>query len=168
MYYVGESSYMLVVLSTGINILGEAFTFAISPFIKFWNISKTYKKLRPRLEDAINLEAKQIVKGIKLDDKIECAAKNPAFTTLKDHKTNLRTNTPWWLLNPCKSELGKISKMILEKANKYFVDLLSLNQWKNSDMVINWFCSIKNKSPLCIHSTGYHGILLLNDKNDNK
>ena len=98
------------------------------------------------MEDAINLEAKQIVKGIKLDDEIECAAKYPAFTTLKDHKTNLRISTPCWLLNPCKSELGKISKMILEKANKYLGDLLSLNQWKNSDMVINWFCSIKNKS----------------------
>ena len=36
--------------------------------------------------------------------------------------------------------------MILEKANKYLVDLLCLNQWKNSDMVINWFRSIKNKS----------------------
>ena len=44
---------------------------------------------------------------------------------------------------PCKSEFGKISKLILEKANKYLVDLLSLNQWENSDMVINWFRSIK-------------------------
>ena len=25
-------------------------------------------------------------------------------------------------------------------------DLFSLNQWKNSDMVVNWFCSVKNKS----------------------
>ena len=38
------------------------------------------------MEDAISLEAKQIAKGIKLDDKIECTAKNPAFITLKDHK----------------------------------------------------------------------------------
>ena len=30
--------------------------------------------------------------------------------------------------------------------NNYLVDLLSLNQWKNSDMVINWFSSIKNQS----------------------
>ena len=50
------------------------------------------------------------------------------------------------MVNPCKSELGKISKMILEKAKKYLVDLLCLNQWNNSDMVINWFRSIKNKS----------------------
>ena len=35
------------------------------------NITKAYKKATPCLEDAINLEAKQIAKGIKLDDKIE-------------------------------------------------------------------------------------------------
>ena len=64
---------------------------------------------------------------------------------LKDHKANLRTSTPSWLLNPYKSELGKINKLILEKANQYLVDLLSWNQWKKSDMVINWFVSIKNK-----------------------
>ena len=36
--------------------------------------------------------------------------------------------------------------MFSEKANKYLVDLLSLNQWKNSDMVTKWFRLIKNKS----------------------
>ena len=87
--------------------------------------------------DAINLEAKQTAKGINLDDKIECTAKNPASIMLKDHKANFRTSTPSWLLNPYKSELGKISKLILEKGNQYLVDLVSLNQWKKSDMVIN-------------------------------
>ena len=76
-------------------------------------------------------------------DRLKCTTKNPTFIMLKDHKTNFRTSTPCWLLNPCKSELGKISKMILETSKKYLVDLLNLNQWKNSDMVINWFCSIK-------------------------
>ena len=94
------------------------------------------------LEDAINLEAKQIAKGIKLGDRIEFTAKNP---TLKEQKANFRRSTPCLLLNPSKSELGKTSKLILEKANKHLVDRLSLNQSKNSDMVINWFSSIKTK-----------------------
>ena len=90
--------------------------------------------------------AKQIAKNIKLYDQIVCTAKSSAFITLEDpQKKKFRTSTPCRLLNPCKSELGKISKLILEKANKYLADLLSLNQWKNSDMVINWFSSIKNK-----------------------
>ena len=114
--------------------------------------------------DAINLEARQIAKSIKLNDQIECSAKNPAFITLKDQKANLRTSTPCRLLNPCKSELGKISKLILEKANWYLLDLLSLNLWKNSGMVMNWFSSIA----MCIHSTGYHGILSLSNGNDTR
>lgn len=109
------------------------------------NVTKTYQKATPRLEKAINLEAKQIAKTIKLDDRIECLAKNPAFVTLKDHKSNFRSSTPCRLINPCKSELGKVSKAIVEKINKSLITSLGLNQWKNSDMVIDWFKSINNK-----------------------
>ena len=68
---------------------------------------------------------------------------------LKDHKRDFRTSTPCRLLTPFESKLGKISKLILERANKYLVDLFSLNQWKNSNMVINWFRSIKKKKSQC-------------------
>ena len=44
--------------------------------------SLRHKKATPCLENAIYLEAKQIAKGIKLDDKIVCAAENLAFITL--------------------------------------------------------------------------------------
>ena len=81
-----------------------------------------------------------------MDDKTVCAAKNRAVITLKDRKANFGTSTPCRLLNPCKFELGKTNKLFLQKANQYLVDFLSLNQWKNPDMVINWFSSIKNKS----------------------
>ena len=87
---------------------------------------------------------------------------------LKDHKTDFRTSTPCRLLTSFESKLGKISKLILEKAKKYLVDLFSLNQWKNLNMAINWFRSIKKKIAMCIHSTGYHGILSLNYGNDTR
>ena len=92
------------------------------------------------MEDAINIDAKQIPKGIKSDDQIGCTAKNTAFIT------HIRTSTPGRLLKPCKSEFGKTNKLISEKENKYLGDLLSLNQWKKSDIIINWFSPIKNKS----------------------
>ena len=38
LYSIGASLYILVVLSVGINKLGEVFTFAISAFTKFWNL----------------------------------------------------------------------------------------------------------------------------------
>ena len=48
--------------------------------------------------------------------------------TLEDRKTKFRTSTLCQLLNPCKCELGKISKLILEKRNNYSADLVTLNQ----------------------------------------
>ena len=38
------------------------------------NITKTDKKAQPKLETSINLEVKDIVELIKLDNRIECIA----------------------------------------------------------------------------------------------
>ena len=101
------------------------------------NVTKTYRKAPPGLEKVINLEAKEIAKSINLDDRIECIAKNNAFVTLKDHKQNFRSAVPCRLINPCKSELGKISKIIMENINK---TLININK-----TVIHWFKSVEQK-----------------------
>ena len=49
-------------------------------------MTKLYKKSLIHLEKSINLEAKEIAAGVKLDDRIEYMAKAPAYITLKDHK----------------------------------------------------------------------------------
>ena len=64
------------------------------------------------MEKSINLEDKDIAAGIKLDDRIECMAKTPANITLKDEKDNFRSAHPCRLINPCKSEIGKMGKSI--------------------------------------------------------
>ena len=110
------------------------------------NITKTYKKSTKRLENAINMEAKYITEKIKLDDRIESLAQTPAFVTLKDHKQKFRTSHPCRLINPSKSELGKVSKAILENMNENLVKSLKVNQWRNTNSVINWFNAIENKS----------------------
>ena len=102
--------------------------------------TKTYKKATTRLEDVIKLEAKQISKGIKFDDKMECTVTNPAFITLKDHKTNFRTSAPCQLLNPCKSELRK----------RELADLLSLSQWKTQIWL--YIGSVQSKINRNVHS----------------
>ena len=76
------------------------------------NITKTYKHAPPMLEASINFEAKHIASKLALSDRIERLAKTPAYITLKDHKENFHASTPCRLINPCKSEIGKISKRI--------------------------------------------------------
>ena len=109
--------------------------------------NKTYKKSANRLEHAINMEAKHIAKNIKLDDRIKNLAKTSAFITSKDHKENFRFSHPCRLINPWKSELGKVSTALLENVNTNLVDSLKINQWKDTYDVVNWFNAIKDKNP---------------------
>ena len=80
---------------------------------------------------------------------LNVSQKNNAFVTSKDHKQNFRSVTRCCLINPCKSELGKISKIILENINKALIEKLNVNEWKNIDMVIHWFKSVVQKSKCC-------------------
>ena len=45
----------------------------------------------------------------------------------------------------CHNELGRISKLILDKINKKISQKSELNQWKNTDIVLDWFKQIRNK-----------------------
>ena len=91
------------------------------------------------------MEAKNIAKKNQLSDRIECLTKTSAFITLKDHKDNFQSSLHCRLINPSKSELGKVSKSILENINQHLVKLLHVNQWKNSASVIEWFWNIEDK-----------------------
>ena len=66
-----------------------------------------------------------------------------ALVTVKDHKDNFETNPKFRLINPAKSELGKISKITLDNINSQIRKRTELNQWKNSLSVIDWFNNIK-------------------------
>ena len=68
------------------------------------------------------------------------------FITLKDHKENFENNSETRLINPAKNEVGRISKIILDKINLSLKEQLGVNQWKNTASVINWFKEIPNKS----------------------
>ena len=109
------------------------------------NTTKTYKHAPPKLEKSINLEAKHIATNLKLDDRIERLARTPAYITLKDHKENFHVNTPCRLFNPCKSEIGKVSKQLLEKINNQLLEKLNVNQWRDTNKVIDWFVNLKDK-----------------------
>ena len=49
------------------------------------------------------------------------------------------------LINPAKSEIGKVSKQLLDRINKKVIASIKINQWKNTASVLAWFNSISNK-----------------------
>jgi hypothetical protein len=62
------------------------------------------------------------------------------------HKENFTSNLKCCLINPAKSELGKVTKVILDSINDTIRTVTKVNQWKNSLSVIEWFKNIPNKS----------------------
>ena len=71
--------------------------------------------------------------------------KGNSFITIKDHKENFDNHRTVWLINPAKNELGRISKLILDKINKKISQKFELNQWKNTNILLDWFKQMKNK-----------------------
>ena len=90
-------------------------------------------------------EAKTIDDELDLTDRIETLAEKPAFITIKDHKDNIPSRIQHRLINPSKSEIGIISKQILDRINVDPIKHTSAIQWKNTGALINWFNSIPDK-----------------------
>ena len=109
------------------------------------NITKNYKKCDNSIKTIIDTEAKMIAGKIGLEEKMECYAERNAFITLKDHKENFRQNPKCRLINPAKSEMGLVSKTILEKVIHRISESTNLNQWRNTTTVIDWFKRIPDK-----------------------
>ena len=78
------------------------------------NLTSTYKKASTNIIRNINNEAKNIATNLLIDDRAECMAERQALITLKDHKDNFENKPTCRLINPAKSEIGHISKEILE------------------------------------------------------
>ena len=107
------------------------------------SITSTYKEANTNTINTINNEA--IATNLNIADRAERKAERQAFITLKDHKDNFQNKPSCRLINPAKSEIGRISKQLLENINTTIRRKTGLNQWKNSTSVINWFSSIQDK-----------------------
>ena len=109
------------------------------------NVQKDYKKDTRTTKPTNTTEDKCIAEKLQLSDRIDTPAQNNAFITLKDHKPNFKNNPQCRLINPCKTEIGKISKQILDRINKTILQKTKLNQWKNTGQVIDWYKNIGHK-----------------------
>ena len=102
--------------------------------------------LRTTFRKSCNNELKHIADKLSIGNRIECMKKREAFISLKDHKENFENNPKCRLINPAKSDLGKISKLILDEVNTRLRTILNVNQWRNTQNVIEWFGNIEQKS----------------------
>ena len=110
------------------------------------NITKNYKLAPKTAFASINLEAKEIAKKLDLEERVETMGEAEAFITLKDHKDRFENSLPCRLINPAKSEIGIISKGILDRITRSVQLATSVNLWENTSSVINWFRNIRRKN----------------------
>ena len=81
------------------------------------NVTKTYEKSNRNKINNINYEAKTLCEKLNIDDRLHQMQATEAFITVKDKKQGF-PHTLWCrLVNPSKSDIGKISKSILDKIN---------------------------------------------------
>ena len=83
---------------------------------------------------------------LSIDDRIEKMEETEAYITVKDYKEGFPHKLPFRLINPSKSDIGKISKKLLDKTSKILILNTIVNQWKNSTTVIDWFKNIAIKN----------------------
>ena len=65
---------------------------------------------------------------------------------MKDHKDNFLTHPKCRLINPTKSEVGRICKVKIDRINKVVRLKSRLMQWTNTDQVLSWFIGLDKET----------------------
>ena len=68
------------------------------------------------------MKNKEVLHRLDINEEINC------FFTLKDHKENFQNNPAVRLINPAKNDIGRISKVVLDKINSSLIKQLKVNQ----------------------------------------
>ena len=110
------------------------------------NVTKTYSKASKNASDEIAQQDKAIAERLELADRINVTREKEAYITLKDHKPNFINNPTCRLINPRKSEIGQISKQILDRINNAVIASTQVNLWKNTYAALDWFNDIEDKA----------------------
>ena len=103
------------------------------------NITAQYKKVDHKTVENIDAEAKSITNKLNISDRVEKIAQKNAFITIKDHKPQFPNDIKCRLINPTKSNIGKISKQLLDIINATLITKLDVKILKNSAETIEWF-----------------------------
>ena len=109
-------------------------------------VTSKYKKTNTKVKDKIDKKGKEILKNKEALHRLDINEESNCFFTLKDHKMNFQNNPTVTLINRAKNDIGRISKVILDKINSSLIKQLKVNQWKNTQNVIEWFMDIEEKS----------------------
>ena len=103
------------------------------------SITSDYRKAQDDTKSSIDKESATIASSLKLADRMQSYTTDTCFVSVKDHKQNFLSTPRCRLINPAKTDLGKVSKLILEKVVQNVNGSLDYNQWRKTKDVTDWF-----------------------------
>ena len=93
-------------------------------------ITSKCKKTNTIIKGKINKKGKEILISKEVLQRLDIKEEKNCFFTLKDHKENFQSNPTVRLINPAKNEIGRISKVILDKINASLIKQLKVTNRK--------------------------------------
>ena len=112
------------------------------------NVQNEYKKTSATYALSKEKVELKLAEKLELKDRVHRSAQRDCFATLKDHKPGFRSNPQCRLLNPTKSELGKVAKQMLERVNSELRAKTNLKQWRRTSEARDWFVNLEDKQEL--------------------
>ena len=130
------------------------------------NVTKDYKVVDEEQVNKVNLDKLKLARKIDgntdldpekdkrsgLARKMEKYSRQEAFVTIKDHSKKFRTepvdNKPVRLVNPSKTDMGKVSRRKLQVITNVVRERTSLNQWQSTQQALRWFGGLSHKHKL--------------------
>ena len=109
-------------------------------------ITDNYKIDKDNTIDQINKDTCNFASKQHINDRLGKFQKKDAYILFKDHKPNSINKLQTILINPSKTELGKISKNIIKNIVTNVSEASHSNLWRNSFDTIEWFRKIKTKA----------------------
>lgn len=110
------------------------------------NVTSIYKKAKNNTLQDINKEAKNITDKLNISDRVEQIALKEAYITVKDHKPQFPNDIKCRLINPTKTNIGCISKKLLDGIIYNVKSHINVKLLKNTTETIDWFNNINYKS----------------------
>ena len=80
-------------------------------------ITSSYSKGNRAQIDEVNKEAAKIAQRLDIHERVDALQEGESFLTYKDHKNNFPARKEVRLLNPSKTNIGAVSKRVLDKIN---------------------------------------------------
>ena len=105
----------------------------------FKEVVKHNRKAPPDLEKELNSEAKMLAYKLGIVDRMEKYNTKNCFITIKNHKSDFKTNPECRLINPAKTQISRVSKTIVQDICASLRLALDINQWRSTKDCIKWF-----------------------------